>query len=298
MRLCYPRETLLAYPNDSTVELLDDFTDQELLAGIRAGLVDHQFQEWRSRLLSGANVDPSTGIDYRKQLQALLGLGRSQEAFLLLTARPTTSSCGWSELDNDVTPVGWLTQGRRTCEHFWHEDKLQVCGGIVEAAQEGKLAVLRWLLEVRGLDAHSFEDVAFRRACRAGHLNVAQYLHSLGGVDVHADGDYAVRWACLCGSLEMAKWLHSVGADVHADEEWAFRFAAHSGRLDVCQWLHAECGVDAHVMNDQALRMACASGHLAVAQWLVEDVGSCCSLSGVVSRQPHVAQWLLAMSDH
>jgi len=99
---------------------------------------------------------------------------------------------------------------------------MRACGNqqqdaVMVAAREGHVEIVRYLIEVCGLDLESTDvdgETPVHGAATEGYLDVIKYLHSAGAsIEVaDDDGDTPMHSACCCGHLQVAKWLVAHGA--------------------------------------------------------------------------------------
>jgi len=115
---------------------------------------------------------------------------------------------------------------------------------FVEAAAEGDVRQVEWLLEDKRVDpwfSTTGESTALREAARMGHGDVVMLLLD--------DGRYN-----------------------HDDDELVFLLAAQHGHTAVAKRLLEEARVDPSVQNNHAVRLAAETGHTAIVALLLEDL--------------------------
>ena len=151
--------------------------------------------------------------------------------------------------------------------------------GLVLAAQEGHLAVVRLLLEA-GADKDAADtdgDTALHIAAKEGHLEVVRLLLEAGADKDAADTDgyTPLHFAARKGHLEAIRLLLETGADKDAATTHgsrALHIAAQEGHMAVVRLL-LEAGADkdaADTDGDTALNHAAHYGHLEVVRLLLQ----------------------------
>lgn len=201
---------------------------------------------------------------------------------------------------------------------------------ILAAAVDGRLQVVRWLVETFGddpdvdlfdnphherpLGINIMDEVAMNgrldvleylqtcaacppcttaamdRAAAYGHLDVVTWLHIHRSEGCTTD---AMDLAASCGLLRMVQWLH------HNRDEGcttkAMDSAAQNGHLDVVQWLHSH---RAEGCTTKAMNRAALFGHLDVVQWLHTNRSEGCTRNAMngAAWEGHleVVKWLHA----
>lgn len=146
---------------------------------------------------------------------------------------------------------------------------------MVEAANRGFVAVVKFCIEERGADVGYRDDNAFYAAADNGHWDVVRYLVGERGVDPLAAGGRALFLAAEDEDLSMLKYLiEEGGADPHFQDEEALCSAAACGRLAAVEYLIGVHGADPHARNEEPLCAAARHGRLDVVKYLVERHGA------------------------
>lgn len=104
-----------------------------------------------------------------------------------------------------------------------------------EFAKYGNLRGIK-LTESKGIPLANL-NIALRNASASGHLEIVRYLIEEKGTDIHSLNDVALRWASEKGQLEIVKYLVGKGANVHARDDEALRLARKGGYSDVVRYL-------------------------------------------------------------
>lgn len=138
----------------------------------------------------------------------------------------------------------------------------------------------------------------------SGHLDVIKYLvdvHGLNADDVRDGDNELLRCAAYAGHLDVIKYFVEVlglnADDVRAmdgEAQDALQTAAGSGQLDVIKYfveVHGLNGGDVRVMHNEALKMAARGGHLDVVKYLVE-------VAGTTKAEVERAKLLRCAADH
>ncbi len=141
------------------------------------------------------------------------------------------------------------------------------------SAGEGKLDVVQWLVEEKGVDVHGGRSAPLWCSAGGGHLNVVRWLVEHAGAVDQADGR-CLENAASNGHLPVVRWLlEEGGGDVHANDDDALYSAAETGNLPLVRWLVEEGGADANADEGGALNACAQNRHLHVLRWLVEEGG-------------------------
>ena len=80
------------------------------------------------------------------------------------------------------------------------------------ACQSGNMKLVKWIIDLGGINIHINDDECFQQVCRSGNVELAMYLLELAKengttIDIHSDNDSAFENACRYNRLEMAIWL-------------------------------------------------------------------------------------------
>ncbi|KAJ3300674.1 hypothetical protein HK104_008608 [Borealophlyctis nickersoniae] len=132
------------------------------------------------------------------------------------------------------------------------------------AAQNGHVEVVRWCVEVRGVDVHLENNHALRISAVNGHLNVVKLLLEKGSTDKEV-----LQLAATKGRLQVVRLLLDEGADVNALGGKALRHAASSGHVDVVKLL-LERG--ANHQGGTILYVAASEGRVDMVRYLLENM--------------------------
>ncbi|KAJ3033173.1 hypothetical protein HDV00_006670 [Rhizophlyctis rosea] len=109
---------------------------------------------------------------------------------------------------------------------------------IVEAAYDGDIALVRFLLE-EGADGRVDDDDALLEACRHNHNDVAALLLS-HGADVHCQDGACLVGAAKQGYLQVVWTLMKAGADPNAQAGRALSKTVKAGHYHVALYLLGE----------------------------------------------------------
>jgi len=157
----------------------------------------------------------------------------------------------------------------------------------IDAARQGRLDIVRILVEQYDADVTYDDCFAFREACSMGNLKTARYLYTLPGVDAAAIDNEAFRYSANNGRLDVVRFLSTIpGVDASDLNNQAIRLASSNGHLEIVRLLSTTPGVDATANDSQAIRWASSCGHLEVVRLLL-------SLSGVdaAANDSQAIQW-------
>ncbi|RLN89877.1 hypothetical protein BBJ28_00019581 [Nothophytophthora sp. Chile5] len=191
--------------------------------------------------------------------------------------------------NGDMPLMEWLVQRNRP--KAWERLCPEV--GINDAAANGHVAMLQWLLEYRGLVAGVLVQVAEK-----GQLDVVRWMiesdcaevesDGEGGVDVTdlvAEASLAVHSAAANGHLEVAKYLCAIG-DTQVNK--LPRKQREQRLAKLARDIYREIGPDgqAESVSGKTMLLAAANGHLDVVQWIFEEfsVDSAVDLFGYRQR--------------
>ncbi|KAJ3292811.1 hypothetical protein HK104_005011 [Borealophlyctis nickersoniae] len=200
----------------------------------------------------------------------------------------TTDDLVWGE-------AGWRIARNKS---GWDiRDKKEDC--LRWAAENGHLGVVRWCLEIGGVDVHVYDDYALRRAASNGHFDVVRLVlekganpRTLRGEPIkkaaehgHLEGhleivrllldkggnvDSAMRLAVFGGQSGSVRLLMENGAHVYVgDDGHPLWLAARNGNLEMVRLL-LENGADVHARDGRALTFAATYGHTQVVRLLLE----------------------------
>jgi len=152
---------------------------------------------------------------------------------------------------------------------------------LSEAARNGNLELVRYLIEARGADVNArtnFGKTILHEAARSSNLELVRYLIEKRGADVNARtnlGETVLHFAARNGSLELVRYLIGRGSDVNAitnDGETVLHFAARNGSLELVRYL-IERGADVNARTNSGytvLHQAAISGNLELVRYLIE----------------------------
>ncbi|XP_046672408.1 ankyrin repeat domain-containing protein 17-like isoform X4 [Homalodisca vitripennis] len=151
---------------------------------------------------------------------------------------------------------------------------------LMEAAQEGHLDLVRYLLEARA-DVHAQTqtgDTALTYACENGHTDVADLLIQYGANLEHESegGRTPLMKACRAGHLCTVQFLISKSADVNRqttnNDHTPLSLACAGGHLSVVELLLAHSADPFHKLKDNSTMLieAAKGGHTNVVQLLLD----------------------------
>ncbi|XP_011496279.1 PREDICTED: ankyrin repeat and KH domain-containing protein 1-like [Ceratosolen solmsi marchali] len=151
---------------------------------------------------------------------------------------------------------------------------------LMEAAQEGHLDLVRYLLETRA-NVHAQTqtgDTALTYACENGHTDVADLLLQFGAYLEHESegGRTPLMKACRAGHLCTVQFLISKHADVNRqttnNDHTPLSLACAGGHLSVVELLLAQSADPFHKLKDNSTMLieAAKGGHTSVVQLLLD----------------------------
>lgn len=151
---------------------------------------------------------------------------------------------------------------------------------LMEAAQEGHLDLVRFLLET-GANVHAQTqtgDTALTYACENGHTDVADVLLCYGAELEHESegGRTPLMKACRAGHICTIKFLISKGADVNrqstSNDHTPLSLACAGGHQAVVEVLLKNGADPFHKLKDNSTMLieASKSGHIGVVQLLLD----------------------------
>jgi len=101
-------------------------------------------------------------------------------------------------------------------------NKLNYQQALFDASANGRLEVVRLLLEQENVDASANNNFLIRWASANGRLEVVRLLLEQGNVDASANNNFLIRWASANGRLEVVRLLLEQGnVDASADDNYA-----------------------------------------------------------------------------
>ena len=130
---------------------------------------------------------------------------------------------------------GYLDKAKQIVESWDNITKWDMSNGVMKAAEEGHLPIVKYLHE-QGAKIYTSEEWCLRYAAERGHLDVVKYLIEQGA-DIHADSDCALRWTCYSGQLEVVKYLVEQGANVHVKGDLELRWCFDNGYVSTFIYL-------------------------------------------------------------
>lgn len=80
-------------------------------------------------------------------------------------------------------------------------------------------------------------DAMLKEAARDGDMKRVRYLVEEKSADIHADDDAALHYAAVNGQADIVRYLVEQGADIHADDDAVLCSAAASRHYDICHVL-------------------------------------------------------------
>lgn len=144
---------------------------------------------------------------------------------------------------------------------------------LKEAAQNGRVEVVKYLIEEKNVDANSKNDVgvtALIAAAGEGHTEAVRYLVGQGGADVDAtneNGSTALICAADYGHIDVVRYLaQEGGANVNVTNnngDTALSKAVRGGDKEIVKFLAGECGADVDITTrdgGSAIRIAADRG--------------------------------------
>jgi hypothetical protein len=169
----------------------------------------------------------STDKEALVHLQWLRDRGISHSLWGIGTAayRGYVESLHYMLAEGGVVPKALDTSTTTTAAYGGHLECMQMLHtagfpvnantAVCRAAEEGRLPMVRWLVETPGLEAPLTEELA-KAAARSGSLELLRYLHERDCPWDERTWSAAVR----NGSQEMREWLQESGCPTQVDVEW------------------------------------------------------------------------------
>jgi hypothetical protein len=148
-----------------------------------------------------------------------------------------------------------------------HPDKCRINGADIEAAQNGRLDIVRLFTE-SGIEYHPGR--ALNSAAAGGHLEIVKWLHFHQPED--ARPGQAIDLAARNGFLDVVEWLHENTSE--GCTTFAMNGAAQNDHVEVVRWLHKH---RREGCTNIAMDSAAANGNLALVQWFTENRKESCS---------------------
>lgn len=123
--------------------------------------------------------------------------------------------------DNDLKKVK-LSIGGGADVHVLNYEPIRV------ANRRGYFEIVKYLAE-NGVDANELGVHLLYHCAGQGHLNLVRYWIEIHGIDIHALDDIAVEWAASSWHLPVVQYLVMQGADA--------RRARRHGNDEIKQWV-------------------------------------------------------------
>lgn len=169
---------------------------------------------------------------------------------------------------------------------------------LMEAAQEGHIELVRFLLENRA-NVHAQTqtgDTALAYACENGHTDVAEILLMYGAELEHESegGRTPLMKACRAGHLCTVKFLLGRGADVNRqtanNDHTPLSLACAGGHQAVVELLLANGADPFHKLKDNSTMLieAAKGGHINVVQMLLDFPQSLAVNGQPINGQPNM----------
>lgn len=140
------------------------------------------------------------------------------------------------------------------------------------AAENGHLEVVKLLLKDWRVDPAALDNAALRFASYHGHVKVVKKLlrdSRVNPADMH---NYAVRMACAKGHIKIVRrLLEDPRTDPSVMHNFIISLVSKYGRLEIVRTLLRDPRVNPAMQNSKALRLACAEGHVEVVRELLKD---------------------------
>ena len=152
------------------------------------------------------------------------------------------------------------------------------------ASQEGRLDIVRWLVEEKQVDPSCRDEngrTPLHAASFGGHLDIVRWLVDVKQVDPSCRDEkgrtplYAASWK---GHLDIVRWLikeKQVDPSCQDEAGWTpLHAASWRSHLDIVRWLVDEKQVDPSCQDEKGwtpLHVASFGGHLDIVRWLVEE---------------------------
>lgn len=157
---------------------------------------------------------------------------------------------------------------------------------LLFACKKNELFLIKKLLKItdNNTDAYvKFKNLLFCYACKLGRDKIINFLIKIKDVDIHYYNDKPLREACLTGKLDIVKFLIQSGADVYSNNNSSLYAACLSGNFDLVKYLMMLCGTTP-VFDDNLLNYACRNGNIDLINYLIKlkDISSLHNSKGLV----------------
>ncbi|KAJ3329307.1 hypothetical protein HDU76_008185, partial [Blyttiomyces sp. JEL0837] len=142
------------------------------------------------------------------------------------------------------------------------------------SAVEGKVEIMRVVLETSDIDASTYDNYALRVACELGHTNVVELLLRNPMVDAGACDDEPIRDASANGHADVVRLLLTEpNVDPSTHDNQPIISTAEKGHVNVVSVLAGDPRVDPTARNNCPIMVASAEGHLEVVRFLLSLPG-------------------------
>jgi len=182
-------------------------------------------------------------------------------------------------LRDDFGAARWLQQ-----THGYDPVTIDELSLLRMLSENGHLRMLRWIVDVHGLDRGSDALVPFVSACAAGQLSTAQWLtrrFAIDPKDMREINEAALVRACGAGQLTVARWLADTArftrTDMRRMENYPLRVTCMNGHFAVVRWLCNHFRLEKRDIEDgfppahRPLQLAKGNDHYFLAAWLENE---------------------------
>lgn len=174
----------------------------------------------------------------------------------------------------------------------WQQGK-----GLINAAQNGHLKVVKYLLTSPDLTTHSKiqsqKHGAFRLSARFGHLETVEYLLTSPELTknstVRADNDYALRLSAQHQQWHVVKYLLTSPAlkkhaNIHAENDMVMRMACHYNHTDMIEYLLESPELKEHIelANNYYQVVTWASEHVEAFKYVTSQLETTLDLAQIL----------------
>ncbi|KAJ3266588.1 hypothetical protein HDU77_000139 [Chytriomyces hyalinus] len=139
-------------------------------------------------------------------------------------------------------------------------------------APELAMRIVRiWHSREGGFDFTVKKNRPLRWAARSGYVDVVRFLLNLPGVDPCDDDNYAIKCASETGQAEIVSILLLHGCDPSSESNMALQYACEFGHAEVVKILLADPRVDPSSEYFNAFGLACGQNHVPILELLLND---------------------------
>ncbi|KAJ3316624.1 hypothetical protein HDU76_001666 [Blyttiomyces sp. JEL0837] len=146
-------------------------------------------------------------------------------------------------------------------------------GGLAQAASLGRADVVKFLLDVEGIDVGFNRSHIFKFSALNGHVDIVQMLLGVKGIDPSHDVNHVLYHVVANGCLDVVKLMVGLeGVELGLDNinSW-IAAAARRGQLEMIKYLLETLeGADVGADNHEALMGAAGRGHIHVVEFLFQ----------------------------